>query len=471
MNSGYGRGLLAAMTAQAAVMGSSVIIVLMAARWVSKAQLGTYFFAMVVVQIAVTLGDLGLRNTAIKFVRRAESGGDFRLTAYVVWVGLLRATVVGCLLLASASLLGQQWGILATPGLIPLLAVISTLTILQQVAISVSAARRQFDIMGKVSASCEVVRLVTTLLLLAGGYGVLGMLAGIAVGRLCLIGVFWRRNRADLQFVRSHEEARDLLAFGIWLYSASILSLVAVRGTDVYLMSVLGPVALAGYSVAMQIPMSMARLFEAARPVLIARASDLVNDKAKEIEDGMRILLGLVFGCVICLLAVSDPLIRWAYTDAYGESVAVFRVLAIWICAQLGTYMYSINLTGLGIGRGVLLLQAPQVMMLLVTLPILVPAFGAVGGAGSLLLSSIAGNVAGAFMLRGLGKHVGWRLLVTTSRPTALLAAGVALAIWGDLSIGRSILAWSAAGVLFIVSGGVRMGDLRQALGAVGQRF
>lgn len=399
-------GLAAAVIAQALAMLSSLLIVMLASRTISQEQLGGYFLGLIVIQFTVAIGDVGLRNAAIKFLSNPDHSPDSTFPAYVLTIGACRALVAGGILWATMPWISRLWPVLGDAVFRQMVVVVSALTILQQVAIAISASRKQFVVMGKVSIIAEALRFPATVALLYAGAGAPSLLVGIALARLSVIWGFVRRNRDLISFVPRHPRARELFHFSGKLYGASLISVMSVRAAEVFVASKLGAAPLAVYSAAGQIPQAMARLFEAMRPALIGVASQSSSDHSGSVQTLIRLVIASCGPIAVLLIYFADEIVVTAFSADYRGGGNILVLLAAWMCSHLTVYAYTISLTGEGSGRAVIALQAVQAVAILILLSLVVERYEAVGAAASLLVASAIGNGTGIFLLGRRKKDV-----------------------------------------------------------------
>ena len=239
---------------------------------------------------------------------------------------------------------------------------------------------------------------------------------GDNISRVVGIGVNMGVDASLFVFTFRHPRKADLLKFGSWLYGGSLMSLLIVRCSDVILATYMGTVALAVYSAAMQVPTILQRVFEAMRPALLGYVAAYRDCEASQQTETIRIVTAVLAVAATLLMAISSPLMTMLYSEEYQEGIPIMRALSVWIAFALVNYFYSIVLIGTGRPKSAFVLTVPQLIVILVSTPLLIPHYEGLGAAMALIATAFLGNVVGAKLIAGTDTRMWYAILLNFVR-------------------------------------------------------
>ena len=430
-------------------MAASLVTIMVAARLLSKDDIGAFFLVMVVVQCMALLSDFGFKNTAIKYLSSLPAqSSEFIKTARYLLTLTVATSLVSCLALwPLAPLLKSLWSYESFYGHLVYIAPIAFLTTVLQIVTSLLVGAKELKRLSALSAGIEVLRAVISTGGVIAGWGVSGLLWGIIISRVVGIGAIWASMPSLFVFTFRHPRKADLLKFGSWLYGGSLMSLLIVRCSDVILATYMGTVALAVYSAAMQVPTILQRVFEAMRPALLGYVAAYRDCEASQQTETIRIVTAVLAVAATLLMAISSPLMTMLYSEEYQEGIPIMRALSVWIAFALVNYFYSIVLIGTGRPKSAFVLTVPQLIVILVSTPLLIPHYEGLGAAMALIATAFLGNVVGAKLIAGTDTHMWYAILLNFVRaaiPVLLfltIAALVKLSFFSMVGLSGATLA------------------------------
>ncbi len=385
----YLRGMIWSLSGNIIGIVASAATIIMAIRMLDKSQMGAYFLTMLVANFSIVLGDLGLINTTIRFLSRTEEKN--KLSNYVITIRLIFSVLTCLVLLILMPFLFRIWpseefsriGFYCVPMVF--------LMMIYQLGLALFSGYQMFGNMSVFIAVTEIFRMIISLYLLYIGFGAKGLLIGMIathlIGIFVIIYLLPFRVRVTLQ----HKNWREVLKFGGWIHGSSVMSVVTIRSADAILTTYLGPIALAVYSTASQIPIMMRRLFGTIKPVMLGYISSLKMEAARASVTSVRLLACFLSAFAAFIIVVAKPLILLLYTPKYFESIPILQILCLWSCFGMVNHFLSLTLTGMGRIKLIFLLQIPQFIMIVSTGVILIPVYKGFGASISLLLSSMLG--------------------------------------------------------------------------------
>ncbi|MGE0642123.1 MAG: oligosaccharide flippase family protein [Nitrospira sp.] len=393
---------------------ASLGTIMVAARVLSKDDLGAFFLVMVVVQFVALFSDLGLKNTAIKTLSSLPVGSlqFIETTRYLLTI-TTSASIVGCIVLWSAMpVIKSIWPYEVFHNQLIYVGPISIVTAMFQIITSILVGGKQFKKLSVVAATMEILRAMISAAGLIAGLGVSSLFWGMIISRLVGIGAVWVAMPSWFALSFWYGRSADLFKFGGWLYGGSLISASMVRCSDAILTSYLGPAALAVYSAAMQIPAVMQRVFETTRPALLGYVAAYHGTYEKQQVEAVRILTAVLAVAATMLIPLASPLMTLLYSDQYVSGIMIMQALTLWAVFAIVNYFYSVILIGKGQPRRAFFLTVPQLFIMLLSAPWLVPQYGGFGGAIALIITAFLGNIIGAKIIAGNDNEM-WLALVS----------------------------------------------------------
>lgn len=464
----YLRGMALSTVATLVGMAASLATIMMAARMVTKAELGAFFLIMIVVQFATALGDLGMRNAAITILSREDCSNLNRTSQYLQTINLISSLVAAVTVAALLPYLKRIWPYpeFASNAWLAVPAVLSTISF--QMTNSLLAGSGKFGMLSAVNGAVEIIRTMLSAVGLIAGFGVEGLLWSVTISRIAGIGATWITIPRQFGITLRHPEGAKIVRFGGWLYGCSIISVVALRTADAVLSSFVGPAALAVYSAAMQLPNTFQRMFESVRPVVLAYAASSERGRSDAVVTELRLVTSMLATAAILLIALSNELMILLYSAEYGTGGEILRMLAVWICVSIVNYYFVIAMTGFGLVRDAFLVIAAQAVVVVVASLICVPLLGGEGAALALVVTAAAGTYLACDVLahkKGIA--------LSELNGVLLRAIGPVIIMWVTTkiledNIYTNLLIAIITISMLIKSGALRPSDMRQLLAALG---
>ena len=409
----YRLGVILAAGGNLLGMAASLVTIMVAARMLSKDDLGAFFLVMVVVQFVVLLSDLGLKNTSIKTLSSLPVGSPefIQATHYLLTITLCASFLACGICWALMPLLKSLWPYDSFRAQLIYAVPIAFLTALFQIMTSILVGGKQFKRLSAWSAGIEVLRAAISAGCLVAGLGVSALFWGMIISRLVGISAVWASTPSWFALSFRYQGRSDLFKFGGWLYGGSLVSACMVRCSDAILTTYLGPAALAVYSAAMQIPTVMQRVFEATRPALLGYVAAHHGSYEHQQIEAARILTAVLAVAATMCIALAEPLMTLLYSKQYESGVVIMQALSLWMVLALLNYFYSVILIGKGQPRRAFLLTVPQLFIMLVAGQLLVSQYHGFGGALALVITAFLGNLIGAKLIAGEDNAM-WSALV-----------------------------------------------------------
>lgn len=358
VNLGWG---LASQTGARVVSAATGIVL---ARILVPADYGVFAVATVVMELLVSVNDLGLFTAIVR--HRGEVTSAARTAASLTMVS---SAILYVLCFAAAPSVAAA---LNVPNATAVLRV-AALVVLIDALCSVPAALLTRAFRQGRRALADIPGLVVTAALTIGlaqhGFGVWslvwGRLAGAALVAILLI--LLAPHRPVPGFDR--REARELLRFGMPLAGGGILTLLLLNLDYIVVGRVLGPVQLGLYVVAFNIctwPFQL--VYIAVQRVSVVAFARLVGDR-RALSDGLNHSLALlasgVLPACLAIALLAGPVVRVVYGDRWAPAAAAVPLLVVFGGVRTLEALVENFLAGLGRSLAVLWISVAWLLSLL----------------------------------------------------------------------------------------------------------
>jgi O-antigen/teichoic acid export membrane protein len=397
------------------------------ARIVSPEEFGLYAIALTVQSVVMALADLGLSADLVRHPDHARRAGPVAVLGLVTGASLAVATALSAPALATA---------MGGPGAAGPIAILAGTFLLAGVGVVPFATlQRRLDQRGlfRSNAVDFGVGAAVTLVLAVLGHGLIGLAVGRVAGQACGVAVQFWLARTGLRFSWDPTVARSVLAFGLPVAAANLLSWVLLSVDRVVLGNTAGAVELGYYVLAANIstwPMTL--VGQALRSVTLPAFSQ-VRERARA---ALVPLLGPVWWAVAAaaamLAALAHPVVVLVYGSRWEPAAQILVPLAVLGAVRVVSDVLAGYLYALGRSRGVLVVQVVWLVALVPAVVVGARAGGSIGVAVAQAVVAIAVLVpAYLVLLRRSRDEVGAlarALAVPAVAATCAVAAGMLVA-------------------------------------------
>ncbi len=312
--------------------------------------------------------DINLSAGAIKYLAQHQATGDARRFAQTFWFGLLlhgALGVAGGLLLAALShgLLAHFFSV--SPALreptrhaLQLAALGFVLSQLLGYLLSVPQALQRYDVSARAEAGFGMLVNIVSAVVACTGGGIAGvMLARVAVAAANLLWLGWQLARLGAPLAPawpSREVAQQLLRFSAHSYLSRLATMLHQHADKLIVGALAGPVALAFYTVPVQLAGRLLGLTYRLGSVIYPRVSALAATGQQPrllaiYLDSSRLLTYLNFAVLaVIALAGAAFLERWVGAAFVAAGYPVLLLVTLALLADSLTTLPSLVNDGLG---------------------------------------------------------------------------------------------------------------------------
>ncbi|MBT2567568.1 oligosaccharide flippase family protein [Arthrobacter sp. ISL-85] len=295
------------------------------ARLLAPEQFGVFAVALTVQLVLMSLADLGMTADLVR------SADPARIAPTVGTLALATSTVLTTTLVLSAQGLAD---LLGSPDAGPVIALMAfTLLLAGAGVVPYAALQRRFaqKELFVISVIDFTVSTLSTLALLAAGFGVMALAIGRLTAQLTTLILQYAFSGERVRLGFNRKAAPEVLAFGLPVAGANVLSWALLNVDNVVVSRLAGPVALGFYFLAFNIsnwPISV--LGQVVRSISIpafARMATGRSDKSLSAMMGPVWAVSLLAGLMLALLAT--PLIELVYGDRWLPAAPILAWLGI----------------------------------------------------------------------------------------------------------------------------------------------
>ncbi|MDR7191197.1 PST family polysaccharide transporter [Microbacterium sp. BE35] len=434
-------GLRAKATRAAAWSGMSTIVLrlgslvvgIILARILSPEQFGVYAVALTVQSILITVADLGLSADLIR------SDKPDRIAPTVATLGLAMGTTMTIITVLSSGLLAD---LLGSPEAAPAISMLAfTLALAGASVVPYALLQRRFQQreMFLIGVADFIVSTTVTLVLIGLGFGVLGLAIGRVAAQIVSSALQFVLARVKPRYGIDRSVVGPVLAFGLPIAAANMLSWGLLNVDNIVLARVAGATALGYYVLAFNISSwPMSALAQVVRSVSLPYFS-----RSTEGGRGLAALTAVAWAGALpagaTLAALSAPVIEVVYGAKWLPAAPVLAALGVYGSMRVVFDIFAGYLYARGKSGGVLIIQIVWLVALTVGMIFATRAYGIVGaGWVHVVVAAVVILPAYAIALRGTGVRMAefvraawWPTLATV--PAVLAALGARWLLPGAL--------------------------------------
>jgi O-antigen/teichoic acid export membrane protein len=360
-----------------------LVVSIVLARLLTPEQFGVYAVALTVQAILMSVADLGLSADIIR------SDDPDRIAPTVATLGLVSG---GVLALAAASASGLLAEALGSPSAGPAVAILSAtlllggLTVVPYGLLQRRFQQRELFFMGAVDF---VISTVVTLALVAAGFGVLGLAIGRVTAQTVSTVLLFVLARVRPRFGVDRSQLRPVLAFGLPIAAANLLSWTLLNMDNVVLARVAGVTALGFYVLAFNVSnWPMSAMSQVVRSIALPYFS-----RIPRASEGLPHVVSFAWAGALpagaALAILSGPVIETVYGARWLPAAAVLAALGLYGGLRVVFDVFAGYLYAEGRSRPVLWVQAATLVLLTAALIFAANLWGIVGAGWAHLVVAV----------------------------------------------------------------------------------
>jgi O-antigen/teichoic acid export membrane protein len=431
------RDVVILMLPQIVTLLTGFVTIILIARGLGRSGLGQYALVLSLAGVALSLSDLGIGQTAIRFASRALAAGDTAAQYAVLrWAFRMRVTLafgVTAIFFAGAPLIARFWGEPAMTGLLRLGLVSGIFSALAAVPGVYFQSQKRFDRNATVAITQTLITFLGILVIAWFGLWsvevvLIATLVGTAVGATIFLliipgeAIIPRRRLAwtDLRLHRlfsrppagafqatAEERDADVTTFAAYNLVSSVIVMVIMRA-DVWLMGAFldkGSVGIYAAGARLAIPLVV--LHAAITSALWPRAAAKLP-----LEESITMLrvsfwMGTVVAAAAAVYALGVPLLApILFGSEYQGSVLLGQVLSLRYALALLIAPISVMGYSFGMVREYWWINILQLLTVVGIMLALLPVLGPLAAALALIANELLGGTLAFTILRRRIRHL-----------------------------------------------------------------
>jgi O-antigen/teichoic acid export membrane protein len=373
------------------------------ARLLGPESYGLYSLSLVVPSILVGLVDLGMDPALTRFIARLRAKGKSDLAAGMLRSGFLFKILIGVSMSAVCFFFSEQFAtyILNRPEVVFLVRLTSPLILLQAIFTAANSAFIGLDRMESNALIMNVrsiVKVVSSCLLVAIGFGVAGSLTGQISGFLVasLIGISillkHYRGLGDPSRSGFPGNLRVMLSYGLPLYFVNVLILFLGQYRTIILAFLASNTEIGNLNVAVTLS-SAVNILVFPLSVLFPAFSK-VNPDSSELKKlftlSVKYTAVLIVPASVLIAAASKEIVHTFYGQMYDSAPFYLSLYILtFLYSGLGSMVFQYLFNGLGETKTIFKANILRAAFLIPLAPALTVLYGVPGLIGAILISSL----------------------------------------------------------------------------------
>ena len=363
---------------------SGMVLSIFSSRMLSQEELGAFFLNLMLSQLAIVAGTIGLRVTVVKFLG-PQSAEEKMLTSNIMLTMFFLLMIAVCLVLSVIiPFLTKLW-----PGecfesivwyVIPWVA----LEMFYTAGVGILVGYQLFKLLSIVTGLCGLLRTALSIVFLFLGAKAHGMMWGgiLAFIVLNIFMVIKFPFHIKPYFIR--QRALDMLRFGLWIYGADLSGVATFKADTAILATYINVAQVAVYNNASRLPNLLMTLFDSMRPVVLSYVSSDTSDMDNALIMSTRVLSGFLSIASAAIMVLAQPLVVLLFSEKYLESVPILRIMGVYVVLNILNYYLSIYLIGDNKVQQIFYKGLLAFVFVITGHLILIPSYGGIGAAISI---------------------------------------------------------------------------------------
>ena len=421
------KDVLLAIAPHAIQLVTGLVASILIARGLGAAGMGEYTLAMTIAGLTISLSDLGIGQTAIRYASRALSSSDEKgFLSVLRWAfrwRLLLVFALAIILLGLSRWIAEEfWHLERLTFLVRLGIASGIIGSLASIPSAYFQSRKEFERNSTV--------LITQTIISFSGIVLLALLSYWSVQAVLLVGIIGggigtgifmasvpssslfskddARQGGFLSMLRSPSigKSKDVVdtiepeAFALYFLASTILAIIILR-VDVTLMGYFLPQEEIGqYAVATRFALPLAMILASINTALWPRASSAATLEAKKALLKKTLTMTGALSIPVIGYSIVVPLLApYLFGMAYEKSTFIGQLL----CARFVLAMFASPMGAIGYSFGLVrffwIINLIQLVCVILLNILLLPRIGAVGGAVALILNELVSLVMVGYMV------------------------------------------------------------------------
>ena len=406
LSSRFLKGIVSTGVGTLATIVFSLIGIMIAVRYVSKEELGTYILVLTIVGSIDLIADLGTNISTIKNLACCNHDKRKHIVSTIFLYKLAVASLICVLIFTTYKILNMFSFKFDYQEFIYYSMVLLVLESLNTLFNAILQGYQKFKNMAFAKiilsgANC----LFIVALICYYHLGVVGLLFTRMISLFLVLIYQLIILRTEIRFEFNREVIRKILGFGLPLGLNNILSFIFLRLDTLMIGYFLNPMSVALYGIATKIPDAARQMFDAFRSVFFPNMSELfslkkLNDAEAIMNNSLRIISFITVFIALNIHLFQNFIVKTLFSVNYIESAPVLSLLMLVLSIGLIGNIIGTSLVAAGHSRLPFIINIVDTVTTLTANLLLIPRYGVMGSAYAALISRVITNPVNVFFLK-----------------------------------------------------------------------
>ena len=362
-----------------------------------KEVFGLYSIIVVICHGCQILAGMGMNLTLVKHISGEAEEKPAEVFVSILLVRMVMLALVSILVLTLGNMMLPQWFGEEIGNYIWYIPLIFALGSIRELLFHLLQGLRLFKKYAQIQVLSAAIRLITIVLLvknslLAVEY--LLMVEIITYGLSILLQLYMAPMRTMLTSVLNRQTLNSIVTFGFPLYLNDMLTYVYNKSSVLLIAALMTSSSVAIYEIASKVPDAFFRLFTSLIVVFFPSIAELLKSGQKEMAVKFLDKSLVICAAVLSLIALvaflfKEEIVILIFSDQYREASLVFSIMMMNLCLNSLSRLIGYSILAAGFSTVPVKITSVTSIINLGTCLFLIPPFGVLGAAYTLLIMNI----------------------------------------------------------------------------------
>ena len=391
------KGSFSTSIGQASTIGFHFFSIMLLARHMPKEVFGLYSVIIVICHGCQILAGMGMNLTLVKHLSGEAEDRPAEVFVPVLFIRLFMLIVVSLVVISLGQLLFPGWFGEEIGAFVWYIPVIFTLGSIRELLFHLLQGFRLFKKYAQIQVCSAAIRLLTIVVLVWNGLLAVQYLLFVEIityGLSILLQLYMAPMREVLTRVFNREIFRKVVRFGFPLYLNDMLTYVYNKSSILLIAALMTSSSVAIYEIASKVPDAFFRLFTSLIVVFFPSIAELLKSGQKEMAVKFLDKSLIICAAVLSFLALGaflfkEEIVILVFSDQYREASLIFALMMMNLCLNSLSRLIGYSILAAGFSSVPVKITSVTSIINLVTCLILIPPFGVLGAAYTLLVMNV----------------------------------------------------------------------------------
>lgn len=391
------KGSFSTSIGQASTIGFHFFSIMLLARHMPKEVFGLYSIIVVICHGCQILAGMGMNLTLVKHISGEAEEKPAEVFVSILLVRMVMLALVSLLVLSLGNRMLPQWFGEEIGNYVWYIPVIFALGSIRELLFHLLQGLRLFKKYAQIQVYSAAIRLITIVFLvknnlLAVEY--LLMVEIITYGLSILLQLYMAPMRTMLTSVLNRQTLNRIVTFGFPLYLNDMLTYVYNKSSVLLIAALMTSSSVAIYEIASKVPDAFFRLFTSLIVVFFPSIAELLKSGQKEmavkfLDKSLVICAAVLSFIALVAFLFKEEIVILIFSDQYREASLVFSIMMMNLCLNSLSRLIGYSILAAGFSTVPVKITSVTSIINLGTCLLLIPPYGVLGAAYTLLIMNI----------------------------------------------------------------------------------